>query len=168
MQLNDNRETNPGTKLGVTSGSGNLRGCKSTLEKYHSRLILPLCSSLGSPFFPGRMLGQPEHSSSQYSLVHKEWLGLKSCLVLPSLIYPFQLTGPKYLQAVLPKVSLIRFTEPCREYHFSLVLLKLLDACACRWLPSGRNVFYQSRKIPSYVRTRLLIAMLHSHHQLES
>lgn len=133
MQLNNNRETNPGTKLGVTSSPEDLRGHQSTLEKHHSRPVLPLCPSLGSPFLPGRMLVQPEHSSSQYSLVHRECLPLESCLVLPSLIYPFQLTGSKQLQAVLPKVSLTRYTEPHREYRdFSLVLLKLLDVCPCR------------------------------------
>lgn len=53
-------------------------------------------------------------------------MGLTSWLVLPSLIYSFQLTEPRWLQAVLPKVGLSRFREPYGEYHdFSLVLIKL-------------------------------------------
>lgn len=44
LQLNYNRETNPGTNLGATSGSGHLQGCKRTLEDCHSRPIQPILS----------------------------------------------------------------------------------------------------------------------------
>lgn len=136
MQLNDHREKNPWTKLCETSGSGRLRGWESTLEKYHSRLTLLFCSSLGSALFAPLEAGclvswstaPTRYSHSRSSTVHEQWVGLKSRLVLPSLIYPFQLTDPKWLQAVLPKVSLSRFREPYGEYHgFSLGLIKLPD-----------------------------------------
>lgn len=106
----------------------------------------PLCSSLGSPPFPGRIPGQ----KSTAWFTKSDWIWNPDWFCLPWFTLSSLQDPSNFIQAVLPKVSLTRLTEPYRAYHdFSLVLLKLLDVCPCRWLPSGRNVFCQSRKIPS-------------------